>query len=99
VQGLLERLAKMPKDPLGHMSSLFAPVLIGAPEMNSVQDTDENNIVRSIRETVVSFRWLNAGRCVRRRHYRRLIVSVEEQRKSAQGQVIDYFNPSMSTAS
>ena len=29
VQGLLERFAKMSKDQLGHMSSLFASVLIG----------------------------------------------------------------------
>ena len=38
VQGLLERLKKMSKDPLGHMSSQLTSVLIGEPEMNSVQD-------------------------------------------------------------
>jgi hypothetical protein len=32
------------------MSSLFAPVLIGKAEMDSVQDTDENNIVRGVQK-------------------------------------------------
>ena len=47
--------------PLGHMSSQFASVLIGEPEVDSVQDTDENNIDGYVRETVVSLSWLNAG--------------------------------------
>jgi hypothetical protein len=38
----------MAEYPLGHMSSLFASVLIGEPEMDSVQDPHENNIVRRV---------------------------------------------------
>ena len=48
MQGLLERFKKMAEYPLGHMSSLFAPVLIGESEMDSVQDPYENNILRSV---------------------------------------------------
>ena len=55
MQGLLERFEKMAEYPLGHMSSLFASVLIGEPEMDSVQDTHENNIVPSIRENGCQF--------------------------------------------
>lgn len=62
MQGLLKRFEEMAMDPLGHMSSLFASVLIGEPEMDSVQDTHENNIVRSVRETVVS--WLTPSEII-----------------------------------
>ena len=62
MQGLLERSEKMPKDPLGHMSTLFASILIGETEMDSVQDTHENDIVRSVRETVVS--WLTPSEII-----------------------------------
>ena len=43
MQDLLERFQKMAEYPLGHMSTLFASILIREPEMDSVQNTDEDN--------------------------------------------------------